>query len=233
MHHEMMAGPSGTFIGHLIPGLALIAIGLWWVSEMYFKGPYGKNDSIERSLVFPILKILLLPVALFLEMPSDDWYLMDWAMGWHHITIYMAFALSGIVDLLARKDILSSRATYFAFAGANLIGVLLFYGHGTGPGVEGTCHSIIVFLFFVISLFTLIEFMKPEWNFAWYRIGALLGLGVWMCISAFLIFKMGWDLHDHVREAFVWLNFSWMILGVATLTVALSIIAEKRWKKVN
>lgn len=231
MHHEMMAGPSGTFIGHLVPGLVLIAIALWWISEYFFKNPSGQKQLLEQTLFIPFLKILVLPIAVFLEIPSSDWYPMDWVMGWHHITIYIAFALSGTVDILAHKNILSSRSTYFAFAGANLIGVLLFWGHGTGPGVEGTCHSIIVFLFFGISFFTILEPIKPEWNFNWYRIGAVLSLGVWMCISAFLIFKSGWDMNDHVREAFVWLHLSWMLLAVTTLTVAACIFAERRWNK--
>ncbi len=226
----MMAGPSGTFIGHLIPGLVLIALALWWISEEFFKGPSDQKGSLERGLFIPIMKILILPVATFLEIPGSDWYLMDWVMGWHHITIYIAIALSGVVDILASKKVLSARSTYFAFAGANFIGALIFFGHGTGPGVEGTCHYIILYLFLAISFFTILEAIKPDWNFKWYRIGAVIGLGVWMGISAFLIFKTGWDLHDHVREAFVWLHFSLMLLAVSTLTVGIFIFTERRWK---
>jgi hypothetical protein len=233
MNHEMMAGPSGTFIGHLIPGLVLVALALWWISEQFFKGPSGKKDALERTLIIPIIKLVALPIAIFVEIPGSDWYPMDWVMGWHHITIYIAFALSGVVDILEKKDVMSTRATYFAFAGANLIGLIIFAGHGTGPGVEGTCHSIIVYLFFLISFFAILEGIKPNIDLKWYRIGAVLGLGLWMCISAFLIFKTGWNLHDHVKEAHVWLHFSWMLLALSTFTVGAAIVVERRWELNN
>ena len=228
MHHEMMAGPSGTFIGHLIPGLVLIALVLWWIADIFFRGTRKPGDALERTLHIPVVKLLAVFVAVYFEIPDSTWYPMDWLMGWHHITVYIAFALSAVVDFLAHKKILSARATLLAFSGASMIGALLFYGHGTGPGVEGTCHAIIMFLFFSISFFTLLEAINPEWKFDWYRIATTIGLGVWMCISAWIIFKSGWDLHDHVKEAHVWLLFSWMVLAVATLTTCTFILASRK-----
>lgn len=234
MNHEMMAGPSGTFTGHFGPGIVFIFLALWWIFDIMYKGLRKPGSALERSLFIPTLKIVGLFVGGFLEIPNSGWYPMDWVMGWHHTTVYMAFALSGVVDILARKDILTARATYLAFAGASFIGGLLFLGHGIGPGVEGTCHSIVMILFFSVSIFTVLEVVCPDWNFEWFRIASKLGLGTWFCITAWAIFRSGWDLHDHVKEAHVWLLFSWMILGVATFTTFASILANKKWgDKVN
>lgn len=229
----MMGGPSGTFFGHFGPGLVFIALGLWWIIEMSLNGARKDNDPIERTIFLPIIKICALFVGGFFEIPNSSWYPMDWVMGWHHTTVYMAFALSGVVDLLARREILSQRATHFAFAGASLIGALLFYGHGIGPGVEGICHTIVMILFFIVGLFTLLEVIKPSWNLEWFRFGAMISLGVWFCITAWLLYLSGWDLYDHVREAQVWLLFSWMTIAVATITTFSSIVVKAKWQRTN
>jgi hypothetical protein len=51
----------------------------------------------------------------------------------------------------------------------------------------------------------------------------MIGLGAWLSITAWILFRSGWDLQDHVREAHVWLRFSWMIMGVATITTLASL----------
>lgn len=232
MAGEMITGPSGTFIGHFGPGLVFLALGLWWITEMILKGSKNENQPIERSVILPYLKITALFVGGYFEIPNNGWFPMDWVMGWHHTTVYIAFALSGIVDLLNRKEILTRQATYFAFSGACLIGSLLFFGHGIGPGVEGICHTIVMLLFFMIGFFTVLEAIKPSWGFEWFRFGAIISLGVWFCITAILLYLSGWDLYDHVREAQVWLLFSWMILAVTTFTTITSMVAKARWRKV-
>ncbi len=229
MNHDIMIGPSGTFIGHFGPGIVFIALGLWWIGELIFKGPKNPGEPIERSLIIPVLKLFSLLIGGSLEMPNSGWLPMDWVMGWHHITVYFAFALSGIVDIMARKEILSARATHLAFAGASLIGALLFFGHGIGPGVEGIAHTIVMIMFFSISFFIILELVKPDWHFEWYRIAAMIGLGIWMCTTAWMLFMSGWDLHDHISEAHVWLRFSWVILFITTFSTSASILVAKRW----
>ncbi len=224
----MMAGPSGTFIGHFGPGIVFFLVAIWWLIDIFINGSRKPGEPLERTLHITILKFSALVVGGFLEMPDSSWYPMDWVMGWHHITVYMAFALSGVVDILARKGILTSRATYLAFAGACFIGGLLFLGHGIGPGVEGTCHVLVMVLFFSVSTFTVLEVVFPDWNFEWFRIATKLSLGVWFCITAWALFRSGWDLHDHVKEAHVWLLFSWMVLAVATFTTFTFILASRK-----
>jgi hypothetical protein len=222
--HEMMAGPSGTFVGHLVPGVVFTVWGLWWLWELVSsRRPRQPGEPVERTLFPPALKILAVLVALPLEMPNAGWRPMDWVMGWHHITGYMGFGLSGLVDLAARRGLLSHKATYIALAGAAFNGAILFYGHGNAPGVEGSAHDILMMMFFAVGIFTLLEMAAPRWRLEWFRIGSMIGLGAWLSITAWILFRSGWDLQDHVREAHVWLRFSWMIMVVATMTTLASI----------
>lgn len=98
MNHEMMVGPSGNFLGHFAPGLIFIALGLWWLAELIFRGPRKPGELLERTIQVPLLKFVVLVIAGYIEMPNSGWFPMDWVMGWHHITVYLAFALSGVVD---------------------------------------------------------------------------------------------------------------------------------------
>jgi len=225
----MMAGPSGTFIGHLTPGLVFTIWGLWWLWELVGSGrPREVGEPVERTLFPTVLKLLCVAVALPLEMPNAGWRPMDWVMGWHHITGYIGFGLSALVDLAARRGLLSARATYIALAGAAINGAILFYGHGNAPGVEGSAHNILMMMFFAVAFFCLLETAAPSWRLEWFRIGSMIGLGAWLSISAWILFKSGWDMNDHVRVGHVWLRFSWMIMAVATLTTLSSIRVNRR-----
>jgi hypothetical protein len=224
----MMAGPSGTFVGHLIPGVVFTIWGLWWLWEVAGSGRVRQpGEAVERTLFPPTVKILAVLIALPLELPNSGWQPMDWVMGWHHITGYLGFGLSGVVDLLARRGLVSSRATYFALAGAAINGAVLFYGHGNAPGVEGTAHNLLMLMFFAVAAFTVLELAVPSWNLEWFRIGSMIGLGAWLSITAWILFRSGWDMSDHVREGHVWLRFSWMTMTVAVVTTAGSIRARR------
>ncbi len=219
-----MAGPAGTLIGHIGPGAAFMILGFWWLWELV--GPARarvQGEPVERTLFPTVLKILGVFVAVPIEMPNSGWYPMDWVMGWHHITMYLAFGGSALVDLAARRELLSARATHFGLAGAALIGALLFYGHGIDPGVEGTAHAIVAMLFLSVTLFTILEVVAPSWGLEWFRIGSMIALGAWMAITGWMLFRSGWDLHDHVRVGHVWLRLAWTLMAVSLVTTLGSI----------
>jgi hypothetical protein len=220
----MMAVASGSFVGHLAPGIVFTLWGLWWLLELVGSGrPRELGEPLERTLVPTALKLLAVAVALPLELPNAGWRPMDWVMGWHHITGYLGFGLSGVIDLLARRGLVSARATYLALAGAAFNGAVLFYGHGNAPGVEGSAHNILMMMFFAVGVFSILETAAPSWRFEWFRIGSMIALGAWLSITAWILFQSGWDLADHAREGHVWLRFSWMIMSVTAITTAASI----------
>lgn len=225
----MMAGATGSFPGHLAPGLAFVFWGLWWLGELVRWGPPDvAREPVERTLVPPGLKILAVLVATPLEMPNAGWLPADWVMGWHHITAYAGLGLSAVVDLLARRGVFSPRATYLALAGAMANAAILFVGHGNAPGVEGAVHSILTTIFFAVSAFAVLEVVAPSWGLAWFRVGSMILLGAWLSLAGWILFRSGWDLHDHVREGHVWLRFSWLAMGVAVLTALASVRSRRR-----
>jgi hypothetical protein len=209
---------SGTFEGHLLPGIAFILWGSWWLIEIVRAGgkaPVGA--SVEQSLIPPIVKIVLAPLAVVLEMPNEGWEPMDAVMGWHHATAYVGFGLSGVVDVFARRGLLSARATHLALAAAAFNGAFLFYGHGNGPGTEAVAHSLLVVGFTSVGAFALLRTAVPSWPFEWLLTGSMLGLGAWWCVTAWILFRSGWDPADPVREGWVYVSYAWTIMGVAIL----------------
>lgn len=223
---EMQHGavPSGTFIGHLLPGIAFVLWGLWWLFENVRAGaPETRTTPVERTIFPPLVKILLAPTALFLEMPNSGWEPMDAVMGWHHATGYIGFGLSGVVDLLARRGLLGPRATRIALAAASFNAAVLFFGHGNGPGVEAVAHNLLMLTFTSVGVFALLEAAAPSWPFAWFRIGAMLSVGGWLTVTAWVLFRSGWSLDDHVREGWVYVSFSWMVMCVATAVTAVRV----------
>lgn len=221
MHGAM---PSGTFIGHLLPGIAFMIWGAWWLFEIARAGGLQPPGTpAERTLFPPIVKILLVPTAVLLEMPNSGWEPMDAIMGWHHATGYIGFGLSGVVDVLARRGVLSARATYVALAAASFNGSVLFYGHGSGPGVETVAHNLLMLTFTSVGVFALLESSAPSWRFEWFRVGSMLTLGGWLSLTSWVLFRSGWNLTDHVREGWVYVSYSWMVMGVATLVAGVSL----------
>lgn len=218
-----MAPPSGTFLGHLLPGLALLAWGILWLVELVrAKGRRNEGEGLEVGPVLPWLKILALFVGGIPEIPGRGWSAMSFVMGWHHITMYMAFAFSGVVDLLRRKGLLGYRATYYAFAGASLNAGLLFYGHGNHGGLESTAHLFIALLFALCAVFALLEVGFPQGGFHWFRMGSMMSLGAWFMVTGWLLFRSGWVLADPDRVAWVYPLFAWTVLAVAALLVAVA-----------
>ena len=83
-------------------------------------------------------------------------------------------------------------------------------------------------MFFGVGIFALLEVIAPNARIEWFRIASMIGLGAWLSIIAWILFRSGWDMHDHVREGHVWLRFSWMIMTVAALTTVASVRAARR-----
>lgn len=215
-----LSGPSGTLEGHLLPGLLLLVWSVVWaMREIRSKGPRSVGEPMEPGVVIPSIKILTLFVAGWIEMPNAGWSPTSYVMGWHHITIYMGYALSGIVDLLHLRGRLSHRATYLAFAGASLNAAFIFASHGNHGGVESTSHLLLAGVWGVTGLLAVVEVAWPGRGLHWLRIGSMAGVGAWLAVIGWLLFLSGWDLVDPTRVAWVFPIFSWTLLAVALVGV--------------
>ncbi|MGD2045081.1 MAG: DUF716 domain-containing protein [Gemmatimonadota bacterium] len=217
-HAETVAG---TFWGHALPGSLLILWALYWVGEAILGGDeVAPGRTLESGLVLPIVKIVLAVVGVFIEIPGDGWYPQDVMMNWQHVTMYSVFGLSGIVDLLARRGLVSGRATYVAYAAAMANAGFLFWGHSSHGGVEGIIHAVLALVFFAVAALAVVEILKPSEGMVWGRIGAQLLLGSWFIVGAWIIYRSGWDLADPVREGWTYTVFSWTAAGASIATLA-------------
>lgn len=217
---------TGTLAGHVLPGSMFVVWAVYWIVERFVgEGSGGADHPLEAGLFVPFAKILIPFGGIWVEIPGQGWYPADVMMNWQHVTMYAAFSLSGVVDLLVRRGLLSSRASYVALAAAASNAGLLFWGHGRHGGVPGVVHSLLVLHFASVAGLAAAEAVKPGEALAWARKGALLALGTWFIIIGWMLYRSGWDLADPVREGWAYLAFSWNGLAVSVLVVCARLLA--------
>jgi hypothetical protein len=150
-------------------------------------------------------------------------------MSWQHVTMYSVFSLSGVVDLLARRGLLTSASTYLAFAAAHVNAGFLFLGHGGhGPIVEGLVHLLLSLVFFSVAGFALAELARPAAGLQWMRMGAQLVLGSWFIVGGWILYLSGWDLAAPFNQGWSSMGFSWLVVAVSVVTVGVRILAGAR-----
>jgi len=220
MDMMQMEAAAGTFYGHGIPGSLFIVWALYWAAHaMGRPARAGGSRTLESNAVVPGLKIVLAPVGMWFEIPGEGWYPQDVMMSWEHVTMYFVFGLSGGVDLLARRGLVSGGATYVAYAAAMLNAGFLFWGHSTHGGVEGLVHVLLALVFFTVTLIAIAEAVWHSGGLWWGRLGAQLALGSWFFVGAWILYRSGWDFADPVRLGWTYMMFSWTAIGAALVTL--------------
>lgn len=219
---------TGNFAGHAFPGSLFVVWALLWLFDSARSSPPTIDEPLERGTLLPALKVVLPLVGAWLELPNSGWFPEDAMLGWQHIAMYVAFALTGVVDLLIRRGPLSHRAGHMAYAAAMLNAGLLFWGHGQHGGVPGAAHTLLAVLFFAAAAVSLLELVLPEWGLAWIRQGSLLALGSWFLVIGWVLYRSGWAMGDPVREGWTYLLFSWNAIAVAVVVTAVRLSAGAR-----
>jgi len=233
MNHDMMAMTAAdlhsTFEGHVLPGAMFILWALLWIGQNFRAGAFAAPDrALESSLVIPVLKVILPLIGVWVEIPGEGWGPTTTLMSLQHVTMYSAFALTGAVDLLAYKGLLSRPATFVAYAAAMTNAGWLFWGHAIHEGVDGTVHRILASAFFLVAALALVEVFRPTAGLAWLRIGAQLVLGSWFILGAWILYLSGWDLSASYNVGRSSMYFSWMVMGIASAVIAARILADRR-----
>ncbi|MDT8342253.1 MAG: DUF716 domain-containing protein [Longimicrobiales bacterium] len=215
---------SGTFQGHVLPGVLFLFWAAWWTfrlvrsrgAEAYTKG------LLERGLFMPVAKVVLPVIGVVGELAPGGW---EWrpAMvnNFQHAIMYVGFMVAGVVDLLARAGRVSRSATYLAYVGAAGNAALLFAGHGHMGGLPDTVHQILVYVFAAAIVLALVEIFIPDRGVAWLRVGAVYVLGLWFIEIAWMLYRSGWDMVDHHNQMKAYLFFSATLIGVTAALLAL------------
>jgi hypothetical protein len=225
--HMAQAGPfppadSGTFGGHVLPGSLFLLWAAFWVVELWRdRGARPADAPFERSLVGIGLKIVLPLLGVIVEWPEPTWEPHNIVMNYQHAAMYGFFALSGVVDLAARRGLVPRGATYLAFAAAALNGGALFLVHDAIGGVSKTVHMILGGIFVAAAGGAVAEWLRPGRELHWLRLGAMLMLGAWFYQVAWLLYRSGYDLTDHVVQMRAHLLLSVQAIAVGVVLLAL------------
>lgn len=207
----------GTFLGHLLLGLFLAGWALIWLAEELFGSSRPSEAPLERGPILPALKVTLPLIVAWFELPNSGWPPAHALLGWQHITMYVAFALTGVVDFLVRGGRLPWHAGHVAYAAALLNAGILFLGHGAHGGVPGVAHTLLAILFVAAAGLAVMERARHGVGLEWYRFVSLLALGAWLMTISWVLYRSGWDMADPVREGWTYLLFSWNAIVVAVV----------------
>jgi hypothetical protein len=217
-----------TFEGHVLPGSMFILWALMWMGQRLAQGDdIARARTLESTLYIPVLKIVLPLIGVWVEIPGD-WDIQSRLMSLQHVTMYSAFALTGVVDLLAYRNLLPAAATYIAFAAAQFNAGFLFWGHAIHGGVDGVVHRILASAFFVVAALAVSEAVRPSVGRGWLRIGAQLVLGGWFILGGWVLYLSGWELNNPVNEGRSSMHFSWLVIGVSILVIGARVLAGMR-----
>lgn len=223
-----MLGGGGTYVGHILPGIALVVLALAWVADDLRRPAARPGDGprpLHDGVLVPWFKIVATSLGIWLEIPGREWYPMDIVMGWQHATVHLAILLSGITDLLHRSGRLPARATYLAFGGALMVGGAIFVGHGNHDGMSTVAHLLLGFLFLLSGLLVVLQaWVGPSLR----RLGqgALLATGSWLTVIGWILFRSGWDPAAMTSTGWVWMAFCWNAMAAAVVFGVLAAVAN-------
>jgi hypothetical protein len=217
-----------TFEGHVLPGSMFILWALLWAGQRVYRRDNAARATLEWGVLVPILKIVLPLVGVWVEVPGERWGPTATLMSLQHVTMYSAFALTGVVDLLAHKGLLSAASTFVAFAAAQINAGFLFWGHAIHGGVDGVVHRILAGAFFVVAGVAILEARRPMAGLGWLRIGAQLVLGGWFILGAWVLYLSGWELGNPVNEGRSSMIFSWLVMTASVVVVSAWVYSARR-----
>ena len=226
MDMEMGMKLTGSFKGHVLPGVMFLVWALWWTGELIFKrdNPNEPPGPMEASLLVPLGKVVVPLIGIWVELFRSGFVWGDGRINnFQHAMMYFGFVLAGVVDLLARRGLVSNRLTYFAFAGAAANAGFLFAGHGHMGGLADTVHYLLILLFYAAAVVAIAELFLPSWGLKWVRIALVFLLGTWLIQIAYMLYAFGYDLHGHYPHMKAHLFFTWHLFGVAVLMLGLRV----------
>lgn len=207
----------GAFLGHIVPGFFFAIWGLWWLVaafDSYLTALAHSRKFTSRSWYFlffgpvwlrriplePILKMVLPFFGALGELwlgheswrrliAEDGKFVVDNINDWQHSTMYLAFIISGFMDLVGFYSHLPVDGELGFLCLAFLAQGLLLVFHLKGPVIEILVHLILVLQVFATVVAILAEGChKKNIIFASLRPILTLLQGIWWIQVAFIMF---------------------------------------------
>ena len=136
----------------------------------------------------------------------------------HHITMYLAFAVSGIVDLIIIFIRVPRNTSKLFFANAFLLEGLLFWFHAHGRAdLDLMLHTLLNYSIAACFSFAALRMWQPLNLLV--NVGLSFSMmlqGTWFINLGVILYVQNWDMEDHNNVMFAIASYSWIIIGVMT-----------------
>ncbi|KAL6963931.1 hypothetical protein U1Q18_034938 [Sarracenia purpurea var. burkii] len=196
----------GTLVGHIVPGLALVLLGLWHttntVRDYYLKGSisfvssfwYPFKTRLSKLKNLELIFILSFSIfVIFLQVLDFPFFRVSFKLdNFEHATMFLHLAIFAGFTLCAELTQLSG--TLFGVSGilaASVFGqelFLLHYHSADHVGLEGHYHWLLQLIVFVSLLAALSATISPT------SFPAALGLGISVVFQGCWFMNMGFVL---------------------------------------
>ncbi|XP_032282152.1 transmembrane protein 45B [Phoca vitulina] len=232
-----------NFKGHALPGSFFLIVGLWWSVKyplMYFhqKGKSSRLTHYHQCLeiIEAAIRTLFSVIGILAEQFVPDgphlhlYHENEWCklMNWQHSTMYLFFAVSGIVDMLTclvshvplGLDRLVMAVAVFTE------GFLFYYHVHNRPPLDQHIHSLLLCAVFggAFSIFVEVV-LRDNIVLQLFRTSLVILQGTWFWQIGFVLFPPfggpEWDQKDDANLMFVTMCFCWHYLA-ALCIVAIS-----------
>jgi len=236
----------GTWEGHISPGVAFYSFGILFCIQISREVLLKKKTQTKRSQFSltctkhnllallssadGIMKIiygvgaasaeLFYPPGtnkLYMTYPNGGWAHLS---EWQHFTMYISFAISGIVDVISQQMLrhrvvtMEKAAVAMAFYMTSLL--LFYHRHGKSE-LEKESHELLLFAAMVMCITLTAEIWKPDdIKLKSIHTLAVMVMGSWLFHLAFILFPLHgtvWhDPNDPMNEMVLPIFFGWHIL---------------------
>ncbi|XP_050004891.1 transmembrane protein 45A-like [Alexandromys fortis] len=236
----------GDFPGHVLPGTLFFVLSLWWSikhilehvcrqqkrsSSLITKEFFFRAEIVEGILITGVVLVGIIGLYLVLgkrNQLSDKESQLALILHWHHLAMYVFFALLGgtkILCFIIRS--LPVSLVKLMLANACFVDAFIFHNHTHGRALVDTFgHQLLSFAIFLAGLVAFIElFTKNNVVLALLRSSFVMLHGMWFFQVAFVLFPRNkdhaWDLSDHSNVLFFTVCFclyyalTYVIIGIS------------------
>eukprot|EP00884_Botryococcus_braunii_P010593 jgi/Botrbrau1/19535/Bobra.0035s0029.1 len=243
----------GGWLGHMLPGWFFMGWSSWWLYSIFrlYLGETTKQQYTSRSWfefpylqslpVEPLCKVLFTFLGINGELwfghesfrhliGSNGFFIVDNLNEWQHSVMYLAFFLSGAVDLIGFYTPPGTlpRGTEQAMLGvAFTVEGLLFAFHLEGEPLNYNMHFLLVVLVFAaaICIFAEIKFNNSI-LISTLKAQLVLLQGIWFCMIAKLLFEehVLWDPRYHGSVMMMPVTFCVWVLIITFTTIVVYVM---------
>ena len=143
-----------------------------------------------------------------------------------HITMYLGFALSGIVDILALFIEVPRHTSKIFLSIAFFLEGLLFWFHANSrPDLDLMVHHLLTYAIFACAGFAALRMWQPFNLFVNTGLSfSMLLQGVWFIHLGVVLYIQKWNMEDHRGIMFTAACYSWYIVGIMFFLLVMYIL---------